>query len=166
MMTAVPWHMRVHRNGTVARPSRSRMDGPAWEFSHKPYMDRTMAEYTKLVKELGEPVEGGRFDARGEAEEVATVTFKLPKSTLDRLNKRAQELGVTRSFLIRRGISEILAGGSRSRISKLVLVSTFETLDDNGVPVEHNHVVRSDGDNHRLNRLVSEITEEIDRSLD
>lgn len=123
-----------------------------------------MAEYSKLVRELGEPDDSNdSSDDINAKEEIATVTFKLPKSTLERLNKRAKELGVTRSFLIRRGISDVLAGGSRSRISKLVMVSTFETYDENGVPIEHANVIRDNGENPRVARLVSELAQEVDK---
>lgn len=126
-----------------------------------------MAEYSKLVRELGEPDDSNdSSDDINAKEEIATVTFKLPKSTLERLNKRAKELGVTRSFLIRRGISDVLAGGSRSRISKLVMVSTFETYDENGVPIEHTNVVRDNGENPRVARLVSELAQEVDKDDD
>lgn len=121
-----------------------------------------MAEYSKMVRELGEPDDGQ--DAPRRDEEVTTVTFKLPKSTLERLNKRAKELGVTRSFLIRRGVTEVLAGGARSRISKLVLVTSFETYDDNGAPVEHSRAIEDDGSNARIAQLVSQLAAEADEA--
>ena len=119
-----------------------------------------MAEYSKAIKELGEPDDGAQNP--NPDEEVTTVTFKLPKSTLERLNKRAKELGVTRSFLIRRGVTEILSGGPRSRINKLVLVTSFDTFDENGVPIEHSRVITDDNSNARLVQLVSELVEESD----
>ncbi len=122
-----------------------------------------MAEYSKAIKELGEPDDGAQNP--NPDEEVTTVTFKLPKSTLERLNKRAKELGVTRSFLIRRGVTEILSGGPRSRINKLVLVTSFDTFDENGVPIEHSRVITDDNSNARLVQLVSELVEESDATV-
>lgn len=122
-----------------------------------------MAEYSKAIKELGEPDDGTQNP--NPDEEVTTVTFKLPKSTLERLNKRAKELGVTRSFLIRRGVTEILSGGPRSRINKLVLVTSFDTFDENGAPIEHSRVITDDNSNARLVQLVSELVEESDATV-
>ncbi len=122
-----------------------------------------MAEYSKAIKELGEPDDGAQNT--NPDEEVTTVTFKLPKSTLERLNKRAKELGVTRSFLIRRGVTEILSGGPRSRINKLVLVTSFDTFDENGAPIEHSRVITDDNSNARLVQLVSELVEESDATV-
>lgn len=121
-----------------------------------------MAEYSKLV--MGESQGEGEAKADSQkTDKVVTVTFKLPESTLERLNERAREMGVTRSFLIRRGISEVLAGGSHSRISRIMLAATFDTFDENGAPIEHSRMISGDTSDARLVRLVTELTGEADR---
>lgn len=128
-----------------------------WERTRHREDGATVAEYSKAVRQLGEP--DGMQEPSRRDDEVTTVTFKLPKSTLERLNARAKELGVTRSFLIRKGVTEVLAGGAHSRISKLVLVTSFETYDENGAPMEHSRVAQDDGSNAKLTQLVSELAE-------